>query len=232
MGKSGAKCTICSSKFRHQIEIGLTHLVPANALGLRFKVSSDAILRHAKNHLTAAMRAAILTAQVPSAVDLDALKISESEGLLSALVVQRARLQAHGELAASLGDVRGCVAVEGAITSNLTLVARLLQQLIQVHDVRHTSILVSPDYLKLRAALVKALAPFPEAARAVGAALHAIEAEGALDITARAKAPALIEHLPVEHANLSVDSKPVLERAPAPAVTPTPPPFPPPYPPY
>jgi hypothetical protein len=39
-------------------------------------------------------------------------------------------------------------AVEGAITSNLTLVAKLLGQLIQHHDVRHTSILINPDYLR------------------------------------------------------------------------------------
>jgi hypothetical protein len=170
------------------------------SLADRFDVSKDAICRHATNHLSPVQRAAILAAQKPAAIDLDALRTSESEGLLAQLVTQRARLQGHAELAASLGDVRGAVSAESAITGNLALVGKLLGQLVQVHDVRHTSILISADYIKLRQTLVAALRPFPEAARAVGAALHALETDAAQDITARAKgtaarpAPVLIEH--------------------------------------
>ena len=212
MGKTGPACTVCAHKARHAIEIGLAHKVPARALGQRFGLSADSILRHAKNHLTAAMRAAILTAQRPSAIDLEALQTSETEGLLGQLVVQRARLQQHGDLALELGDVRGAVAVETAITANLTLVAKLLGQLVSQHHITSTSLLISPDYLRLRAALVQALRPYPDAARAVGAALHLLEADAAADITARASkprtAPALIEHIPT----------------PAPASRPIPPP--------
>lgn len=195
-GKKGAPCSVCAHERRHQIEIGLTHGVSARVLGDRFKLSKDAILRHSRNHLTPAMRAAILAAQKPSAIDLDELRTSESEGLLSALVAQRARLHQHGDLALELGDVKACVAVEGAITANLTLVGKLLGQLIQHHDVRHTSILISPDYLRLRATLIDALRPFPDAMRAVGAALHALESDAARDITARKPAALTIEHKP------------------------------------
>ncbi|MEP0324569.1 hypothetical protein [Bauldia litoralis] len=199
MGKPGAKCTVCEHERRHQIDIGLTHRVPARVLGLRFDLSKDAILRHAKNHLSPVQRAAILAAQKPTAIDLDALQASESEGLLSQLVAQRARLQSHVETAAEMGDVRGAVSAESAITSNLTLVGKLLGQLVQRHDVRHTSVLISPDYLRLRATLVDALRSFPEAARAVGAALHRLETEAAEDIAAgapRAAPPRVIEHAP------------------------------------
>lgn len=201
-GKPGARCGVCAHERRHQIEIGLVHGVAARVLGERFGLSHHSILRHSKAHLTPQIRAAIISAQKPSEIDLEALQASESEGLLAQLVAQRARLQAHGELALDLGDVRGCVAVEGAVTANLTLVAKLLGQLVQVHDVRHTSLLISPDYLKLRAALVQALRPFPDAARAVGAALHRLESDAAIDITAAASkgrappAPVLIEHEP------------------------------------
>jgi hypothetical protein len=41
---------------------------------------------------------------------------------------------------------------------------------------------------------VKALQPFPEAARAVAAALHKLESKAASDITA--KRPIVIEHKP------------------------------------
>jgi hypothetical protein len=163
--------------------------VPHRVLGKRFELSHDSIGRHARAHLTPQIRAAILSAQKPSAIDLEALQASESEGLLAQLVAQRARLQSHGELALDLGDVRGCVAVESAVTANLTLVAKLLGQLVQHHSVTHASILISADYLRLRSTLIAALKPYPDAARAVGAALHRLESEAATDITSRSHGP-------------------------------------------
>jgi hypothetical protein len=200
MGKRGVVCTVCASKHRHQVEIGLVHGVSARVLGQRFELSKDAIHRHAQNHLTQQVRAAILAAVQPTAIDLDALRTSESEGLLGSLMVQRARLLQLAALATELGDVRGAVSTETAITASLALTARLLGQLVSHHNVTHSSILLTPDYLRLRQALVTALRPYPAAAAAVGAALHAIESEAATDITAAAgkgRPPVvLIEHEP------------------------------------
>ncbi|WP_439925581.1 hypothetical protein [Nitrobacter sp. JJSN] len=210
MGKRGTRCTVCDHDHRHQIEIGLTHGVAGRVLGDRFGLSKDAILRHAKNHLTPAQRAAILSAQKPAAIDLEALRTAESEGLIASLVAQRARLLVKADFAAEHGDIKGSVAAENAITANLTLVAKLLGQLVQVHDVRHTNLLVSPDYLKLRSTLIAALRPFPEAARAVGAALHQLESDAAVDITAAAgkgrarPEPVLIEHEPAAPAPTTI----------------------------
>ena len=68
--------------------------------------------------------------------------------------------------------------------------------IVQRHDVRSTSILISADYLQLRGAIVAALKPFPDAARAVCAALAAIETEAAKDMT-DAKRPILLEASPL-----------------------------------
>ncbi len=68
----------------------------------------------------------------------------------------------------------------------------MLGQLVQRHEVHRTSILVSADYLTLRSALVTALRPYPEAARAVGTALHTLETEAAADIVA-SKRPLVLE---------------------------------------
>jgi hypothetical protein len=47
---------------------------------------------------------------------------------------------------------------------------------LQQHSTRTTvSVLVSPEYLQLRNALLRALGPFPEARRAVAAAIHEVE---------------------------------------------------------
>jgi hypothetical protein len=192
MGKTGTACTICSHPKRAQLEIGLTHRVPMRALALRFDCSEDALARHRRNHLTPTMMAAILCAQKPSQIDLEALQRNEAEGLLSQLVVQRARLQAQSDLATELGNASGAIAAERAITSNLELVAKLLGTIVQRYEVTRTSILISADYLQLRAAIVGALKGYPEAARAVGAALHGIETSAAKDISER-KRPLVLE---------------------------------------
>jgi hypothetical protein len=138
------------------------------------------------------------TAQAPSAIDLEKLQASESEGLLHQLVHQRARLQQLVGMATDFGDVKAAVSAEGAIAANLQLVSRLLGMLINRRETRSTSILISSDYLALRAAIVAALRPYPQAARAVGEALHRLEAQAAHDITAAAGGhrpePKLIEH--------------------------------------
>jgi len=188
----GKHCTVCQHDKRHQIEIGLVHRVPVRVLALRFGISHYALHRHRHNHLTPQVAAAILAAQKPTEVDLEALQVSESEGLLSQLVAQRARLQTYAEQALDLGDTKAAVAVERATTSNLELVAKLLGQLVTRHEVRSTSILISADYLALRAAIVKALQPFPDAARAVGKALHVLETQAATDITNANKPPLML----------------------------------------
>jgi hypothetical protein len=186
------QCTICQHERRHQIEVGLVHHVPLSVLAKRFDCSKDALHRHRHNHLSPQVAAAILANRKPSEIDLEQLQASEAEGLLSQLVVQRARLQTYAEASLDMGDTKAAVAVERCIVSNLELTAKLLGQLIQHHDVRHTSILVSPDYLELRGAIVSALRPFPQAAKAVGQALHALEAKAANEISEKAQ-PKLIE---------------------------------------
>jgi hypothetical protein len=129
-------------------------------------------------------------------VDLESLQRSESEGILAQLVTQRARLQQHSDLALELGNSIAAISAERAITSNLELVARLLGSIVQRHEVTRTSILISADYLQLRQSIVTALRPYPDAAMAVGRALHDLETQAAKDITARAgngKTPLLIE---------------------------------------
>lgn len=192
MGKTGPSCTICTHERRHLIEVGLVHRTPLRVLAQRFQCSPDALHRHRHRHLSPAMAAAILAARQPSEVDLGALERGEAEGLLAQLVTQRARLQQHSDAALEQGHMAGAVAAERAITSNLELVAKLLGQLTQRYETMHTSILISSDYLALRACIVGALKGHPEAARAVGAALHELETNAAKAITA-SKRPLILE---------------------------------------
>src|SRR2546428_6894249 len=145
------------------------------------------------------MMAAVQHALHPSAVDLDALKVSEGENLLHHLVHQRARIGQHIELAVAIGDPSAGIRGEAAIPNNLQLVSKLLGVLVNVHETRHQHILTHPDYLRLREVLLHALAPFPEARIAVGRALAGIETQAADDITmtaSKGRAPITIEAKP------------------------------------
>jgi hypothetical protein len=193
MAKTGPQCQVCRHPKRDLIELGLMLGRSLQTLQRRFGLKSTWPLHnHKHRHMTPAQKAAILTCLNPSEIDLEQLQRFESEGLLGALVGQRARLQQLVEMAMAHGSVSGCISAERAITSNLELVGKLLGQLVQHHHVRSTSILISPDYIKLRQAIVTALKPFPEAQRAVGHALHQLESEAAEDI-ANSKKPLLIE---------------------------------------
>ena len=136
-----------------------------------------------------------MAAARPSDIDLETLQRSESEGLLGSLVAQRARLQVLSEMCFEAGELHAAARTERAITGSLELTSKLLGMIIQRHDVRSTSILISADYLKLRHTIIGALKPYPEAARAVGAALATLETEAAKDIS-ESKKPILLEASP------------------------------------
>ncbi len=201
MAKSGpGSCQVCNSPHRHSVDVALAHGLGHDAIGKRFDLSPHSVQRHGKAHLSPQMMAAVQHALHPSAVDLDALKVSEGENLLHSLVHQRARLASHIELAVETGDASAAIRGEGAVTANLQLVSKLLGVLVNVSETRHQHLLTHPQYLVLRETLLRALAPFPEARIAVGRALAGIENEAAQDITAaaskRPRAPVLIEHQP------------------------------------
>ena len=195
----GRRCTVCNSEHRAAVDIGLTHRTPCHVLATRYApLGQEAIKRHARNCLSPAVRAAILTNQAPSAVDLAALQEREGWGLLSQLITQRARLEQHSQLAASLGNLAAAISAERSITENLRLVAQLLGSLIQRHE--HTtkhSIFVSADYLEIREALLDVLKAHPEARATLSQALSRLETKEAQRIIDSAKPRALtIEHQP------------------------------------
>ena len=169
--------------------------VPVRVLSQRFGVTKDALHRHRKLHLSPQTRAALLTAMKPSDIDVEQLRRSESEGLLGSLIAQRARLAMLSEMCFEQGELHAATSVEARITQSLELTSRLLGMIIQHHEVRSTSVLLTADYLKLRGTIISALRPFPEAARAVGAALAALETEAAKDIIS-SKRPILLEASP------------------------------------
>jgi hypothetical protein len=195
MGKAGRACQACAHPQRHLVELALCHRLPVRVVARRFDLSKDCIFRHRRLHMPPQLIAAIMAAARPSEVDLEQLQRSESEGLLGSLVAQRARLQMLSEMAFEAGELGAATSIERAVTGSLELTSKLLGMIVQHHEVRSTSILISSDYLRLRGAIVAALKPYPQAAQAVGAALAELELEVAEDI-AGGKKPLLLEANP------------------------------------
>ncbi len=202
MPSGRGKCDCCASSSRMAIDTAIVAGVGYRTIAARFNVGRSSVTRHAKAHLTAAQRASLATAAQPLAIDADALAEREGANLLSHVAAQRQRLLTDADTARQLGDVPATVAAERALTATLVVTGKLVGQFTTKIDVRHSHhVLLSEDYLKLRETLVTTLRAFPEAARAVGAALHRLESNAAADITAAAKrkaqaAPLLIEHDP------------------------------------
>ena len=118
---------------------------------------------------------------------------------MSQLVTQRARLEQHSQLAASLGNLAAAISAERSITENLRLVAQLLGTLVQRHEVTNkTSVFINSDYLELREALLDVLKAHPEARETLMRALSKLETKEAARMidAAKPKQPLTIEHHP------------------------------------
>lgn len=182
----GRKCLTCEHERRAEIELLLARHMPLSVIAKRFDIAEPALCRHRSNHMPDDMRARLAVADQIEDVDLEALRRRESEGLLQSLVVQRARLYRLGDDARDAGDIRAAAQVENAITRAIELTAKLVGEIAQAN--RHVSInfLGTDSYHLVRTALMQALRPYPDAARAVASALQDVERK-------TAPAPAMIE---------------------------------------
>jgi hypothetical protein len=182
MTKRGPICTVCKHRERAGLDLALARGVAVRALAKRYGLGSDAIYRHAKNHLPAQLRAQLI-AGPDLDIDLDKLRETEGQSLLANLVALRGRLFASLDVAEEAGDGNMLARVAGQLHRNFELVGELVGSL-TTGSTTITNILIQPAYVEMRVELVKALQPYPEARQAVAAVLHAIEHKAADAIAA------------------------------------------------
>jgi hypothetical protein len=171
------RCTICRHRERPAIDLALARGITAKAVAKRYDIGIHALYRHRKDHLTPAVKARLL-AGPDTELDLENLKETEAQSLLAHVVALRHRIFGHLDLAEEVGDAYSAQRAVAQLPTNLELMARLLGEL-GVGSTHTTNILIAPQYLEMRVALVEALRPYPEAARAVSQALHRIETKAA-----------------------------------------------------
>lgn len=170
----GRASTIVGHPDQSRIERDLAIGRPLSRIAKKYNISKDAAHRH-KRKLPPQLKSALAGNALRSGEDLEQLRIDESEGLLAQLAAQRARLLIAQDAALEGEQFSIVGSLSQAIHRNLELVGKYLGEFSQ-HSVQTTvSILITPEYLDFRSALLRALQPFPEARAAVAATINQME---------------------------------------------------------
>jgi hypothetical protein len=155
------RCTICAHEDLEAINRALVAGKANRRIAAQYAVSEQAVRRHKAEHLPAKLAKAHEAEEVAHAGDL-----------LEDLKSLQRRTLAILEAAEETSQHRTALAAIREARSNLELLAKLLGEL---DDRPQVNVLISPEWLELRAVIVGALEPYSEAR---GAVLRAIEGIG------------------------------------------------------
>jgi hypothetical protein len=195
--KISNRCQVCRLDDRWRLELLCAGGASLDSLAAKFSVERTSIWRHWQHHVTAEMKANYLIGPAELATLAERAAI-EGDSVLDYLRLCRTTLV--GQLAAmtEAGDGRGAAYVARALTQTLEAIARvtgeigeLARSTINVHGNVQMTLADSPAFVRAQTAMMRALAGFPDARRAVAAALHDLAATDA-----QAGAPSkVIDHL-------------------------------------
>ena len=192
----GLRCTICNHPARPQIDLAIATGLSKRAVAERFNVSRDAVWRHGQAHLTPEMRAALATKLLQREGDTRRILLEEGASVSEALKAIRGPLFGLFLAAVDIGDHKAAAALAGRLHENLAIVAKLTGELAPQASTNITNVLLSPDYQRLRAELVRVLTRYPEAQAEVAAVFRQAGLRAAAEIGA--SAGKTIETLPIE----------------------------------
>jgi len=154
-------CTICMHAERDTIDAALIAQQPLRDIARQYRVSKDALARH-REHLAAALVQAKEVEDVTHADDL----LAQVRDLQARALTILDTAETAGDLKVALAairEARGCIELFGRLAGELS-------------DGATVNIILSPEWTRLRAVIIGALAPYPEARLAVAARL--VEAGG------------------------------------------------------
>ena len=154
-------CTVCTHEARAQIDRALVAGEAFRHIAARFDTSTGALQRHKADHLP-----------VKLAKAQEAEEVAQADDLLEQVRDLQGRALAILDKAEEAGELRTALSAIREARGNLELLAKLLGEL---DDRPQVNVLVSPEWLELRAVIVGALEPHREAR---GAVLRALEGVG------------------------------------------------------
>lgn len=176
------RCTICRHDERWRIELLRAGGASLDSLATKFAVERDAIHRHWHNHVPAETKASYLAGPSQLA-ELAAKAAIEGDSVLDYMRMLRTGLTAQFAACMEASDGNGAAYVAGRLTRVLESMARITGEL---GDLAQSTINITnniamlteqPAFMKVQAALLKALAPYPDARGAVVVALQSLESE-------------------------------------------------------
>jgi hypothetical protein len=179
----GQHCRACEHPERSAIDIELARGIACPKVAERFGLPASSMFRHRRNgHIPPSIISAFPKHRADLSVEaLAQLRADESAGVLLHLAQQRSTLLRMQDQAERDGDPDIMLKVTKELHHNIELTGRSLGTFAEheraITQVQNLAVLMSPEYIDLRASLIKALSPFPEARRAVGAVLGAIEGQ-------------------------------------------------------
>jgi hypothetical protein len=144
MPKHGRQCNCCRHRELAGINLALARGVSVRALARRYGLSIDSLFRHRTNHLPPQLRASLI-AGPDLDIDLDKLRETESQSLLSHLINLRGRLFSALDISEEFRDGNMLARVAGQLHNNLELTGKLLGDLSSGHT-SVTNVLIEPQY--------------------------------------------------------------------------------------
>jgi hypothetical protein len=151
-------CTICAHPEYHAINVAMVQRDTYRSIAERWGVSQGAIRRHALEHLPKLL----VKAQ-------EAREIAEADDLLSRLEALQSRTLAVLEAAEGTQNYSIALAAIREARSNLELIGRLTREL---ESAPTLNLYLNPQWLELRALIVRAVEPFPDARASILRALE------------------------------------------------------------
>ncbi len=155
-------CATCQSEHLEAINRELAANTAIPAIAALYRVSTDSLLRHKANHLPAAIAKAHAATEVSRGDELlDEVGKLKNKAISLLLAAERA------------GDIRTALSGIREARSCLELLLEVEGELNRAPQV---NIVLSPEWARVRAVVVDALAPYPDARLAVAARLVDVEA--------------------------------------------------------
>lgn len=153
-------CTICAHELQWQIDLELVRREPYRNIAKQFRVSTAALSRYTQEHLPAKLLAA-----------QDAEEVADADLLKRELEAEKTDISRLKTKAEDAEDYKTALQACDKALKALELQAKLAQL---INEAPTLNLYLSTEWLEVRAVIVGALEPHPEARGAVLAALEGV----------------------------------------------------------
>lgn len=177
------QCITCLHVDRQRAELLLAGGAGLRAVGRKFNIPYHSLRRHWMNHVSQDRRAQLITGPLKP-MELATRAAEEGLSLLDHVAMVRSALMSRFLTAAESDDRMGTAHVGGRLIDCLRLTAQLTGDLQRATagTTNNIAIINSPFVADLQSMLLRTLAPFPEARRAVLEGLEELSRRAVPDV--------------------------------------------------